>query len=726
MMKLGTARPIDLAAFTDTPAAQQVAASGIMTQLWRRKLLFSLVFVAVTGLVLVVIVMLPTRYKAAGSIIVAQQEPMGGDSSAAWVQKLGDPADLESHLLRIASSRMMREVLNRPGITAAIGQECEMLRTQSQVTALIDRLRHTPPCSALTADPDSMLDWITDRYSVASAGRSRVISVSYGSPSAKIAETMTNALIAAYLSVELNEKLESRTSAVSWLNQEITQLGDDLRREDLAIQTFRRSHGLIRGQLAPISSEQLTATAQQLAAAQGAQADAAAKLAELDGGKRAGETRAVLESLTITNLKQQLAQVSGQLANATATYGRNHPLVAQLRQQTDDIAGRLAHETQAIASSAQRTFAASAAQVSGLSRQLDTLKQDVGSTTDSEAAIASMVRDAEIKRELYVDLSKKASGMETDRRVMTGDTHLVAYAELPLLPAFPKKPPFAAAGLVLALLLATIVALLRDRADHSVRAAGGVEVLTGIPVLAQIPVAGRGPGRGVLTLSDALRQLQMPSALQETIRSLHAQMLLAGTSERLRTLMVTSSSPREGKTFTTLALAQFAAASGRRVLLIEADLRCPSFQNGMSIDAEMGLSDYLEGRAGFDDIVTRSVHPRLDVIVAGRPHIRSTELLSGPQLERLLEHAEDYDLVLIDSPPSEVLMDARMMSRHVDGVLYCARWGKTETAWVANGIRGIQEAGGRVVGVAVTMMRQGEYALYDARPLRNQPYLLTN
>jgi capsular exopolysaccharide synthesis family protein len=703
-------------------SAARASAPGLLAQLWRRKGICGGVFVGVLAIVGIAIAVLPTRYTATGSFIVAGQEPAAVDTSAAWVQKLGDPADLESHLLLIRSPRLLRAVLARPDVPAALLLECQTEASRPGPELLLNYIHPDKSCQQQLATEDAMLDWVTLRYGAATAGRSRVINVSYQSSVASVAQIMTNALITVYLADELQQKVESRSSAVAWLWKEIDQIGSDLRKEDLEIQAYRNAHGLVRGSLAGISSEQLSSLSQQLAVAKAARAEAQARLQEAgDDGTRSNDARAVLDSRSVTELKLQLSLVTQQLANSAQTFGPNHPTIVALQRQRDDIQGRIARETQAVGISAQRAFAAATEQVATLQKQLDALKLDVGSATDAEAAIASMVRNAEIKRELYVELYKRASGMETDRRVLTGNTHLVNLADLPSLPSFPKRAPFAAAGLVLAAILGVAAALLRDRADRSVRAADDIEQLSGIPVLAQLPRA----KSGARNMTVALREASQPSMLQETLRGLYAQLMLQRSGTPLRTLLVTSAGSGEGKTFTTIALARFAASSGLRVLLIEGDLRRPSFQNVMQRHPGPGLSDYLAGRAAIENVISASGAAGLDVIHAGEPQMASTEMLSGPRMGELLACTSSYDLVLLDSSPSDALMDARILARQVDGVLYCARWASSKVADVAAGVSALQQAGGNVVGVAVTMVVQGQHALYDPRPLRDRPYLAT-
>ena len=456
---------------TPAPNVRTGLRTGIFAQIWRRRWIFTgtllLTLCAVAGLV----VTLQVRYSASGSVIVAEQEPGAAAASAAWVQKLGDPADLESQLLLIRSSRMLRLALARPGVVEAIQRECAQAQTGSAISKLLSRSEN--PCAKLLPDSDALLDWAGTRYSVSSVGRSRVIAIAYQSGVPETARDVANALIQAYLEDQRAVTANSRETTAAWLWQEVAQIDAALRDEEARIQAFRRANGLVRGQLAPISSERLTSINQQLSIAQAAQAEAAARLQEMQRGRATpGDSRAVLDSRAVADVKQQLASTAAQIASASETLGPNHPTLAALRRQRDELQARIGSEASSISTSAVRAYAAAGTQVATLQRQLDAMKQEVGSASDNEAEIASMVRGVEIKRALYVDLYKRASDLETERRVLVGSTRLVSLAELPSLPSFPKRMPFAAAGLTLALVLATVAAMLRDLADRSVRAGG--------------------------------------------------------------------------------------------------------------------------------------------------------------------------------------------------------------------------------------------------------------
>jgi succinoglycan biosynthesis transport protein ExoP len=508
-----------------------------------------------------------------------------------------------------------------------------------------------------------------------------------------------------------------------------------VRDADAKIQAFRRAKGLMRGQIAPITAERLTSGSQQLTAAETARAEAAARLREIQADQAHGsaDAPAVLTSRAVADLKQQMTSLSAQLASAAFVLGPKHPSLQALQREYDILRERLANEIASVAASAQKSYDAADALVAALKSELESIKADAVSATADEASIESMVRSTDIKRQKYSELYKRASELETERRVLVGSTRLVSMAELPNQPFFPKRVPFLAAGFTIAFLLAFGAALLRDRSDRSVRASSELAVMARAPIFAQLPrvsPARTSPLFGFLASRDAdlpiavaLKSAPDDPVLQDALRKLYAGVVISDRNERLRTILVTSARPREGKTFTTLALAQLVAATGRRVLVVECDMRAPTFVTALGLMPSPGLAAVLRGILPPREVVVRTGIPNLDAIPAGRPTTDSTELLMSKHVDELLHWAESYDLVLLDSPPSDMMMDARMLAKQVDGVLYCARWGRTSIASAAATIADIRAVGGNVFGVAITMVKPDDSALYESMPASNVAYL---
>ena len=685
-------------------AAQPAAAAppSLLAQLWQKRIVVGVTFFLVLLLVLGLLSVVPVTYVATGSVIVADREPLMGsaNTSSAWMQKVGDPADMESNILLIRSPRLMRALLAQPGMEDAVLADCEAAAHQ-----VIARLRPID-CNRLTGDTEAQLLWIEDRFVVSAVGRSRVISIGYKSPVPEAAQAFVNGLIKAFLDDERGKMLRSRDEALEWVRSRLAQVDSELRHEETAIEVFRSSHGLVQGVSGPLTAERLTQAAQQLSEAKAAEADAVLRMQEAQGG--AG-SRQALESRPISDLKQQLATSRAQLASAAQRLGPKNPDLIALRRQEGELASQLSTEIGRIGDAARRNLDAARTRVATAQRELTLRTEAATQAAAAETQIGAMVRELEIKRGSFVDLSQRLSQLETERRILEPTTQLVNLAELPTRPAFPQKLPFLIGGLTLASVLATMAGLMSYKPPRS-GALTLSQSYTRVPILANIPELRlrRAGKKEVLArkrefpIASALALLDTHAPLLESIRVLYARLTLAGFGTRRRTLMIASELEGEGKTFVTLSLARLARASGRRVLVIEAGLRAPSIEENLGGPPSPGLGGYLLG--GPVDVVQLAAVPGVDFILGGDPLSTSTELLSGHRFAELLEWAKNYDLVLVDTPPVAWLMDAALLAPHVEGVLFCLRAGRPPIPHPLNSLPELQRDNGNVVGLVLTFV----------------------
>jgi succinoglycan biosynthesis transport protein ExoP len=682
-------------------SADEPVRPSIFGQLWQKRLVVALTFGVTLFVVIGLLFVLPVSYLATGSIIVADREPIVGSSSPAYAQKVGDPADMESTILLIRSPRLLRMLIGQTGIGDAIEADCAAVSRQ-----LVNRFR-AADCSRLSGDADAQLHWAQDRFSVGAVGRSRVITIAYKSPVPEVAQAMVNGLLQTFLDDEHTKLRHSRDEAVDWVHQRLSQLDSELQRDAASIEAFRNLHGLVRGVGGPLSSERLTQAAQQLSEARAAQAEAELRMQEARGG---ASSRQALDSRPIADLKQQLAQASALASSAAQRLGAQNPMLLAYRRQEADITARLAGETARVGEAARRNLDAAKARVDDATRELTSRTAAASQAAEAETQIASMVRDLEIKRGSYVDLSQRLSVLETERRILEPGTQLVNLAELPPRPAFPQRTPFLIGGLTMAAVLATSAGLLTYKPVQSGPIALG-RTYTRIPILAQVPelrlrrtgskkeLVGR---QREFPLAAAISLLDSHPPLLEAMRILYARLTLAGFGGKFRSLMVASEVAGEGKSFVTLALARMAQASGHRVLVIETCLREPFFQEALHGPPTSGLAGYLRG--GQAELVQLGAVPGVDFLLAGNPMMDSTELLSGPRFRKLLEWADSYDLVLIDSAPVSELMDAALLAPRVDGVVFCLRAGRPPASQALNSLPEMQRANGNVVGLTLTFV----------------------
>ena len=744
-----------------SPSVEFAATENPLQKVWRHRQIFGAVFCGIMIITVIALLVVPVRYSATGSVIVAEQEPSNANSSAVWAAKIGDPADVESQLLIVKSPRLMRVALDAPGVRDAAIQDCFARSTTGS------------SCEKAKEDTGALVDYITGNYSIGGTGRSRVISISYSSPIAEVAQKMANALTNAFLDDQRVTGANSKELAASYLWKEAKQLDAELRDADAKIQAFRRNKGLARGQQAPIWSERLTSISQQLANAENARAEAAARLQEIRSNQaRAIDSPAVQSNRTISDLKQQMMVVTAQLASQSNSLGPRHPSIRALEQEQAAIRDRMNAEVASIVASAQKTLESSDTLVKSLTKQMDAAKAEVGSATSDEASIESLARNTEIKRTQYADLYRRASELETERRVLIGSTRLVSLAELPAKPFFPKKIPFIAAGATLALLLASFAAFFGDNMrldalsrpkrpvpsqpqDAPVAAApvsappveaaavpvaapvappvvppmpiaepiaqpapvlagssSELSVVTGAPILARLPAVKREASESTIgailsAQSGAALARSLPIArddrhYQDALRDLSANLLAPSRGKPRKTILVASPSTAEGKTFLTLSLAQHLAAAGRSVLVIECDLGAPKLETALGLRSSLGLQGILRGEITPRESVISTGVANLDAIPAG-PVPASAELLRKP-LADALQWAQIYDVVLIDAPSPGIQTDIGVLAKQVDGVLLCMRSGRSSIGQAVATSSAIRVAGGELMGIAITMV----------------------
>jgi len=283
-------------------------------------------------------------------------------------------------------------------------------------------------------------------------------------------------------------------------------------------------------------------------------------------------------------------------------------------------------------------------------------------------------------------------------------------------------------GIAAATGLAALAALRADASDETVRRTRDLELLTGEPVLAVFPrIANSTIARAIRRLlTSALwsfgiqpaRAISVTGCAAWETRTVSDEAhafcagLLLDTAEQKRALsiLIASAMPGEGKTFTTMAVARAAAASGRKVLVIDCDLRRATTASPRSPRGNKGLSEILLGEIKPQEAVIETDAPGLEIIPAGSTRTNTVMLKEG--MSHLISWAGKYDLVLLDGP-SGLLNDTGIIARYAEGVVWCVRWGHTHLADLRTDLAHLHNRKIRLLGLALTMVDHRELRYYQ-------------
>jgi capsular exopolysaccharide synthesis family protein len=251
-------------------------------------------------------------------------------------------------------------------------------------------------------------------------------------------------------------------------------------------------------------------------------------------------------------------------------------------------------------------------------------------------------------------------------------------------------------GLLAGLLLGVLLAFVLEFLDDTLKTAEDIEQKLRLAVLGIVPKLG--PKQ---TFADAFDDQR--SAFSEAYRSVRTALQFSTDHGVPRSLLITSPSPGEGKSTSALVLARNFAQLGKRVLLIEADLRNPSLHKALGLRGNVGLSNLLAGGAKLEDVMQSSDDERLQVILAGPLPPNPAELLSGSKFISLLTiAAERFDQIVIDGPPVLGLADAPILANAVEGTMLVITSGKTRISTAQAALKRLHAARARVVGSLLT------------------------
>lgn len=266
-------------------------------------------------------------------------------------------------------------------------------------------------------------------------------------------------------------------------------------------------------------------------------------------------------------------------------------------------------------------------------------------------------------------------------------------------PASPNVPLNIALGLLVGLAVGVGIAVLRNVLDNRLHSSHDIALVTDKPILGGISIDPDTKKRPLVVHADPR------NPRSEAFRSLRTNLQFLNVEEGPRSFVVTSSVPGEGKSTTICNLAIALAETGARVALVDGDLRLPKIADYMGLEGGIGLTDVLIGRAELDHVLQRWGRGQMFVLPSGRIPPNPSELLGSKSMARLLETlGQDFDYVLIDTPPLLLVTDAAVVSRLTGGAILVAASGRTKRNELSAAVRALEHIGSRLLGVVVTMM----------------------
>ena len=563
------------------------------------------------------------------------------------------------------------------------------------------------------------------KVSVKVPRRSFIISVAYTSESREKAALIANTLADLYVLDRLEANFDETRRVADWLGERLERLRQDVEAAETAAEEFRSRYGLRRRgeQNAPIKDQQLSELSTKLVIARSELAQRQARQQQVRELLRSrGSIDAisdVLQSPLIQRLREQETQRSREMSEALKTYGERHPRILGIRADLDDLRRRINDEVEKVASAISSEVEVSATGVRELERQLDKARQVSDRAGEAEVRLRELERQADASRAVYEAFLTRFKREAEQRQVQRANARIISPAEIPRAPSYPAKRQMLAIAMVLALGIGIALVFLLDRLDSSVRSSDEAEELTGLPTVAMVPL-NRRRLKGLVS-EDILNNPRSP--LSDAVRSLRTALDLQGHAKSPQITLITSSVPREGKTYVSMCLAMLFAKAYPRVLLIDADVHRPNMFRMLGVEGEHGLVQVLAGEVSENDVIVPNAAGSLDFLPAGKS-LNTAEIINGAGMAALIERLSSrYDHIIIDSPPVLAVADTRVLACLADRVIYLIKWNGTSRDAVRNGIKLLRSVGAPLFGVVLSQVNQrkhdrygyGDYGYYYGR-----------
>ena len=563
--------------------------------------------------------------------------------------------------------------------------------------------------------------------------------ISYRSPNPALAAKVANAIAQSYVEHTFDIRFRSSASLSTFMERQLEELKAKMERSSAAQAQFEKELNVINPtEKTNILSSRLLQLNTDYTTAQTDRVRKEAAFRSVSSGSlEAAQTSAQGEQLK--KIGERLDETQEKFAGIAAHFGPNHPEYRKARTQLEEVKDQFDTAQRGVVKRVEAEYREAISRESMLADAVNQTKAEFDRLNARSFEYDSLKREAEADKKLYEELITKIREAGINAGFQSNTVRIADDARPGVKPVFPNV--FLNMGL--ALLFSTILAvgatILSDKLDNTIRDTeqvyrlAKVEVIAGLPLVklwkSRSPLAGiasREQGQGAaMVRSDEDRML---TSFEEAIRTLRNTILLGSFDRQIKSLMITSATPGEGKSTVASHLAVAHAQQKHRTLLIDCDLRRPAIDKRFGLKTDLGLTAVLlkglDWRAAVMPVPTV---PNLDVLLSGYSSRRATDLI-GKALPQILEEAAaEYDLVLVDAPPALGFPEPLQMATAVDGVALVALSGHTDRKALVSVIAIMKRLRVNVTGVVLNEVTKdggdsyyyhgyyGKYARYYQR-----------
>src|SRR5712692_689097 len=683
-------------------------------------------------------------YEASGSIAINKPDSglVNFNNSPTFNLDYFDPTELDTEVKILQSDLLALQVVKELGLDRRPEFGGKTLDLPSSLDLAPDPLQADPGRTS------ALISGFRGNLKVTLAPNTHIVEVHFRSPDKDLAATVVNTLMSTYTENNFKSRFDSTMQASDWLSKQLVDLQMKVETSQERLVRYQKEHEILGiDEKQNITTEKLDELNKEMTMAESdrmqkeavyrqtqsndPEAVAAAIIADTAGGGTGAG------SVLLDKLREQQAGLKIQVAELSTQFGPSYPKVAQLNNQLKEIDRQLQSETNKAVDHLKGQYLAALQRENMLRGSFEKQKQEANKLNESAIEYSILKRDLDSNRTLYEGLLEKLKEAGVTAGLRSNNFRIIDAARVPTSPSEPNIPRNLSFALVLGVISGVGLAFLLENMDNTVRTPEQAQAISGLPSLGMIPLGSKSANHGAtgkrlaLTASkevvETVTLVRPQSQMAESYRALRTSLLLSNLGAPPKVIMVTSARPQEGKTTTSINSAIVLAQKGVRVLLVDADLRRPSIHKTLGMGPRSGLSNVLTGSATVQQtIATSPILPNLFIMPAGTPPPNPAELLASSHMKDLLaELREQFDHIVIDTPPTLPVTDAVVLSPRADATILVIRSGQTTKQALRRARDILMQVNAHVAGVllnAVDLTSPDYYYYYEYQGKYSQYY----
>jgi polysaccharide biosynthesis transport protein len=639
--------------------------------------------------------------------------------------------------LKIDRTSALVGIDENSGELRALGNNNSPLDTEAEIIKSLPIAQTTITTLDLRNDDGELMQpqALANKLKVTPVAGTDILQVIYRDDDPELAQTIVNTVMKVYRHSNIEENRREARAAREFIQAQIPNSREAVQTAEADLQAFKEQNQIVAlEEEASKAVELMGNLGDSLTQAQSQLADVTARAFELRrqvgfDAAQAINVSSLSQATGIQEALKGLQEAQAELEVQRTRYEPAHPIIAQLQSRVDALDALLQQRVREMLASNQQVnlgdlqigevkrdliaeYVQAEVERRGIARQIAILtdaqrqyEQRAGNLPRLERTQRELERQLNAAQTAYETLLTQYQEAQIAENQNIGNVSIVADAILPGSPVAPDKKLYLAAGGAAGLLLAIMAAFFLDSIDRSIKTVKEGRELFGYTLLGVIPAFGRSgkPGSAPADLERGAPRVisrEMPqSPIREAYQMLQANLKFLNTDRQLKIIVVTSSVPREGKSEVSANLAAAIAQVGRRVLLVDADLRKPSQHEAWDISNAVGLTSVIVGQADLNEAV-QEVGTRLHVLPCGVIPPNPVALLDSKRMASLIEYfAAQYDFVILDSPPIAGCADALILGRMTDGLLLVMRPGIVDASSATAAKNLLAQSNQQVLGI---------------------------